>query len=59
MNPETSVAETVEETQTQPEVTNVAAEPVEAVTNTDGEETVTTIEDAIIEVPVSKSTKKK
>jgi hypothetical protein len=41
------------------EVTNVAAEPVEAVTNTDGEETVTTIEDAIVEVPVSKSTKKK
>jgi hypothetical protein len=41
------------------EVTNVAAESVEAVTNTDGEETVTTIEDAIIEVPVSKSTKKK
>ena len=41
------------------EVTNVAAEPVETVTNTDGEETVTTIEDAIVEVPVSKSTKKK
>lgn len=40
------------------EVTNVAAEPVEAVTNTDGEETVTTIEDAIVEVPVSKSTKR-
>ena len=40
-------------------VTNVATTPVEAVINTDGEETVTTVEDAIVEVPVSKSSKKK
>jgi hypothetical protein len=41
------------------EVTNVASEPVEAITSADVEEPVTTIEDAIVEVPVSKSTKKK
>ncbi len=40
-------------------VTSHNLETVEVVTNTEGEEPVTTIEDAIVEVPVSKSTKKK
>ena len=40
-------------------VTNVAPESVEVATDTDGDETVTTIDDAIVEVPVNKSTKKK